>query len=1366
MASITSGLPTTERTDPLKAVLGRQIFLRWETLVFVVILAAAIFTRLYALGDRAMSHDESLHVYYSYNLYMRGDFDHTPLMHGPILFHTTAFFYALFGDNDFTGRLYAALLGVGMVMMPLLFRRWLGRWGTILASVMLLISPLLLYYNRYIRHDTPSIMSAILMVWSAMMYTSGPESERRKPRYLYILSAAMLWNLGSKETAFIYIALFGVFLTLYWLFRLAQVYFGISGRQWFSGLMMAILFGGVFAIGMYSILDITPLGEVSAIPASELTSNLVSRSFILWTIGALIVVAAMIVGPLLWAFRGRFSRIPWSQLGVLMLTALLVTAVFIVIEERSHITADQIGIAAPLDPNAAENGEENGASLSRVFLLAPWLLMVGSLVLFYISRRKNAEGRDWWDWLYQFPELDILWVMGTLILPWITAVFFVFARGTEDEFIAIGNSFQFLSQFIPITDPKMVGQFVVAALCWLPLMITSIAAGVTWNWRRFLVCWLIFHGLFAFFFTTMFTNIQGLATGMIYSLQYWLEQQAERRGSQPQYYYTLIILPLYEFLPIIGSVAAALGGGFIFWNRRARIAQLEAEDAANNKQKYLLETGGAPLKTGDLAQDVEIPAADEDGEPALEYIEPEIAVSTDFDTRSERIHRELSVLNTLSEVPFLLLVGFWAVLNIIMYTLAGEKMPWLGTHMTTPMIFLTAWYFGRIFDRVDFATVRRIGWMNLLIYPLLIAAVFQLITLQFTGRGPFQGVSQPQLENTYSWLASAVVALAVAWGIQYLRRSTGWQHSRQMFAVALFSVLALLTFRSAWMASFINYDMPNEFLVYAHATSGTKTVMNALEDLSKRTTDGMGIPFAYDHKLSWPGAWYFRHYTNATYMGDTPTLQAMEKSLVILVGDENRNVVEPLLEDRYQRFDFKRMWWPMQEYWHLNAARVIDFFELEDDPNDATDMPSARMRHGVWDIFWLRDYTKYGEATRRSYSFNEWPVSENMYMYVRKDFALQVWPYGIGDGSVTNPIAETEVSACVANWQEIAASTVYDMSALGGSLNMPIGIDVNGNRVLVAEDQGYRISEFGTTGGYIGSVGQRGPGDMEGAFFERPHSVEVASDGSIVVVDTWNYRIRVFNSDWEQIAIWGQPLTVGIGAPEDPRDGFWGPRDVAIGPDDLVYIADTGNKRIRVYTLEGEWVRDLGSGGSGEGQLNEPTGIAIHSDGRVFIADTWNRRISVFGSDGSWLAHYQVRAWYDEFGNRPYMALDEARNLLYVTDPDGGRVLVYSIAGDCLGAFGRLNRENPGASEFSTIGGIDVDADGNVYVVDLNKGRLLKFPPFPAEALESSFDEAPPPIAGVPLEVVSEATEELTSDDAPSNDAPSDEAPPEQSPQG
>ena len=60
-------------------------------------------------------------------------------------------------------------------------------------------------------------------------------------------------------------------------------------------------------------------------------------------------------------------------------------------------------------------------------------------------------------------------------------------------------------------------------------------------------------------------------------------------------------------------------------------------------------------------------------------------------------------------------------------------------------------------------------------------------------------------------------------------------------------------------------------------------------------------------------------------------------------------------------------------------------------------------------------------------------------------------------------------------------------------------------------------------------------------------------------------------------------------------------RDVAIDNAGRIYIADTGNKRIRVYALsnaEAVFQYDIGSGGSGPGELDEPSGLAIHADGR------------------------------------------------------------------------------------------------------------------------------------------------------------------------
>nr|MCU0476686.1 TIGR03663 family protein [Anaerolineae bacterium] len=240
--------PSPTPNDALGAALSRRVVLRWEVVVYALILIAAVFTRFWALGDRAMSHDESLHVYYSYNLYLRGDFDHTPLMHGPILFHANALMYALFGDNDFSGRIYTALLGVAMVFTPLLFQRWIGKWGALLACVMILVSPLLMYYNRYIREDTPAIMASLLMAWAILMYLNGPAEQRRKPRWLYVLSAAMLWNLGTKETAFMYVASFGLFFTLYWIVRMLQVRYQMAGKPIFSGLIMAILLGAFAAV--------------------------------------------------------------------------------------------------------------------------------------------------------------------------------------------------------------------------------------------------------------------------------------------------------------------------------------------------------------------------------------------------------------------------------------------------------------------------------------------------------------------------------------------------------------------------------------------------------------------------------------------------------------------------------------------------------------------------------------------------------------------------------------------------------------------------------------------------------------------------------------------------------------------------------------------------------------------------------------------------------------------------------------------------------------------------------------------------------------------------------------------------------------
>ncbi len=136
--------------------------------------------RFYDLGVRAMSHDESLHALYSYYLYDAGNYEHNPMMHGPLLFHINALLYFLFGDSDTTARIAPALAGIGVVWMAYPYRRYLGRIGALAAGVMLSVSPSLLFHSRYIRNDI--YIALFVMVWSygAFRYLEAELGKRRR----------------------------------------------------------------------------------------------------------------------------------------------------------------------------------------------------------------------------------------------------------------------------------------------------------------------------------------------------------------------------------------------------------------------------------------------------------------------------------------------------------------------------------------------------------------------------------------------------------------------------------------------------------------------------------------------------------------------------------------------------------------------------------------------------------------------------------------------------------------------------------------------------------------------------------------------------------------------------------------------------------------------------------------------------------------------------------------------------------------------------------------------------------------------------------------------------------------------------------
>ena len=1316
--------PNQQEDNALSRILSQRLAVNWELAAYVIILLLAVFTRFHMLDTRVMSHDESLHTRFSYNLYNEGNFQHTPLMHGPVLFHATAFSFYLFGDSDFSGRIYTALLGVMMVMFPLLWRKWLGRWGALLASIMLLISPLLLYYNRYIRHDTPSIFFGLMMAYCILMYLDGSPRFRRRALWLYIFAAAMILNLGSKETAFIYIAIFGSFLTIYFLVRLAQQRFDLRGRYIFQSIVLGILLGGLITLGMYIVVDIIPAEIIAGrgTPFQDLT-DMQRSSWFSWMAFSIFAGLFVLVSTALYAFRDRWSRIPWREVLLIFLLALVTAGGLLFIEELSHFPV-QTETAEPAIPDA-DTAESLDAAAGQAIRWLPaialWLIALAVAAYLIRDARHTAAGEGklaedklaedkgdnggFWGFLYQFPEVDFLVLILTLILPWTTALFTRLMGGSSSDIVSLAESlpegvYSLLQNLPSLGGPEQVGQFLVGASIFVPLLSLSLVIGLTWNWKRWLIASAIFHIIFAFFFTTVFTNIAGLGTGMVYSLGYWLEQQGVRRGSQPQYYYLLIIMPTYEFLPILGTVSAMFAGVTCFWKARRR---------------RLIESEESRLQEVDAEPDIDFEADAEldesDGDASAAAVNVAASVASDVDqSRDSGVSEIAEPPNAnhyegahddgkLNRLPFIMLLAWWAILNLVGYSLAGEKMPWLGTHLTTPMILISAWYFGGVFSRLDKSLFLSRGWIALLLSPLFLISLAQVIGAVVAGDPPLTGLSKAELERTYEWLASLIVAISLGYALLRLARKTNWMHVRRIIAVAVFSLLSLFTFRAAWMASFINYDLPTEFLVYAHAGPSIKWVLDDIEEMSLRMTDGLDLKFVYDDEVSWPYSWYFRNFTDAVFVGGNPTVQNTENAIFVVVGSGHRGDVEPILEDRYVRRDHMRMWWPMQEYFGLTPQRISNFFDFSPENTNA-----AALRKGVFDIWWSRDYDQYGEATGKDFSLTNWPVSDRMHVYIRKDFASMIWEYGVGDGDVPSTIP-AEINQCAANWRTVTPVLEFDTAVQ--PLNHPLGLTVADGKVYVADENGNRIHTYSTDGQYLHSYGDSGAYSLN-----RPNSVAILPNGDLLVVDTWNYRILRLDPQDVMLTAWGSAGEFGFDAPVDPTYGFWGPRDVAIDDLERVFIADTGNKRIRVYNFvdgQANHLYDIGSGGSGPGELDEPSGLAIHSDGRLFVADTWNRRVAVFDADGSHLSDFRVRGWYNNVFNRPYLALDESRDALYISDPDSMRILVYDTAGECFGSFGEAGQA---AGQFQEIGGIAVDESGFVYISDSATGKIVKVSPF------------------------------------------------------
>lgn len=211
----TSAAPTPRETLARLGQMTRTITI--EQCAWLALFIGAVLTRFWDLGSRALHHDESLHAWFSYQYAIGKGYQHDPLMHGPFLFHLNALVYALFGATDASSRYGPALFGVILVMLPILLRPLIGRWGALICAFLLLVSPSILYYSRLIRHDIYLMTFTFLVLVAIARYV-----QTQQARWVFVGMIALALAHTNHEASYIIAVLLGAFLFIIITWRVAK----------------------------------------------------------------------------------------------------------------------------------------------------------------------------------------------------------------------------------------------------------------------------------------------------------------------------------------------------------------------------------------------------------------------------------------------------------------------------------------------------------------------------------------------------------------------------------------------------------------------------------------------------------------------------------------------------------------------------------------------------------------------------------------------------------------------------------------------------------------------------------------------------------------------------------------------------------------------------------------------------------------------------------------------------------------------------------------------------------------------------------------------------------------------------------------
>ncbi len=204
-------------------------------------------------------------------------------------------------------------------------------------------------------------------------------------------------------------------------------------------------------------------------------------------------------------------------------------------------------------------------------------------------------------------------------------------------------------------------------------------------------------------------------------------------------------------------------------------------------------------------------------------------------------------------------------------------------------------------------------------------------------------------------------------------------------------------------------------------------------------------------------------------------------------------------------------------------------------------------------------------------------------------------------------------------------------------------------------------------------------------WFKRPFGVDFDSQGRILVTDSGLGCLFRFDRATRRADVFGTKGAVTLRTP----------LGLGVGPDDTIYVADIGLKKVVALDSEGKIRAVYGK----EGELENPTDAAVSADGaRLYVADSKAHRIVVFDvKTGQTVKTFGKRGGAEgEFAFPSALAIDRDGNLL-VVDQINTRIQVFSADGEFVQTFGE---QGVGFGNFVRPKDVAVDEAGLIYATD------------------------------------------------------------------